>query len=247
MDTMYANKTYIIGFIALLIILCIIYCVTTHEGFDINEGKFNVIENRNSYPLKNLAGDSWTVDEARPFFYSSPDGIMTGIPIPPTDTRQNLYEKQIYEGTFEIPPFNRYENPVPIDDSESMGIQDISRGNLPFYDDEVGPFCCGVSNKRMSRSDYQEKNDALPRALQHQVDMESLDPKIRAEIEMELRGASGNEHFSAEHVTVPEEMMKPQEMMIPKGIEFSASGNTTVFCAFIIIIIMLLMYVIFYK
>jgi len=120
---------------------------------------FNVIENRYAFPLTNEAGNLWIKEFDRPGYYLGPDGKFTYIKNIPDPIPKSIYKEQVYEGTFETPPFNYAGMPIP----KKSDISLVS-------DDEEGDFVRGPSCKRMNDSDSQQMqlNVAQLRQMQQQ-------------------------------------------------------------------------------
>lgn len=106
---------------------------------------FNVIEDRYAFPLTNEAGNLWIKEFDRLGYYLGPDGKFTYIKDIPDPIPKSIYKEEIYEGTFEIPPFNYHGMPIP------------KHGDISLIaDDEEGDFERGPSCKRMNPSDSQQ-------------------------------------------------------------------------------------------
>jgi hypothetical protein len=106
---------------------------------------FNVIEDRRAFPLTNEAGDLWIKEFDRLGYYIGPDGKFTYVKDIPDPIPKSLYKEQVYEGTFETPPFNYAGMPIPKHSDISL-----------VSEDEEGDFERGPSCKRMNESDSQQ-------------------------------------------------------------------------------------------
>lgn len=220
------TKENIVTLVLIIIIVWLIYNYTIRESFD-------VIQDRWAYPLLNLAGDAWTKDQARAMYYSNPDGIMTGIPIPPTNDAQTPYARKIYRGTFEIPHANPYGFPIPDNGSGVRGMDDDDNYVIS------NPAYAGCSYEKMPRSPYQSEDRSLPRALQLQ--MGESQQGVISEIEMQMRPG-----YSQPEYEVQEEI-ENMEPVLSEDKNIYISGSTENYGSlFMIIVVVVLVYYYFY-